>query len=205
MKTKKVSFVRYYEKDDLIDCSIEDLNSFIKAKDKEKIANLIYQRFYNRYIKIFTFKSSSSEDNKTFKKVYKNGFLILASSCIVIEAISSFIQGVDKTENGNGKNSYNIFFKKCSEYKNELRIFQNKELYKNIRNGILHQGETYEDFLVSRKGKLFENNIINATLFINHLEEFLKSYKKELIEKEWDDEIWDNCRRKLRHIINRSE
>ena len=44
--------------------------------------------------------------------------------------------------------------------------------------------------------------IINAKMFCDSLKDFLLSYQKELEHEKWDSDIWDNCRIKLRHIID---
>ena len=50
------------------------------------------------------------------------------------------------------------------------------------------------------------NKTINATRFAKELKKFLKSYKDELKSDKckWDSELWDNCRKKIRHIIANS-
>ena len=70
--------------------------------------------------------------------------------------------------------------KKAVSYKNDLAQFKDKPIYRNVRNGLLHQGETYKDFKIRREGNLFKDNTINATKFCNSLNQFLESYRDEL-------------------------
>lgn len=211
------SFLRFYTKKGiLINYSMTELEELIKEKKKKEIAELIYKRFYYRFIKVFEYsdnkkkiyqKDKKKVKKKVFETEFKSGFLILVSSCVMIETISSFIQGIDKTENISGRQSFDVFFKKCFSYNNDLKIFQQDKFYTNIRNALLHQGETYSNFKITREGKLYEKEErkINATLFLINLKEFLIEYKKELIEKNWEDEIWSNCKNKLECIIKKSE
>jgi len=189
-----------------------EIEELIKdKKNKTLIADLVYQRLYNRFIKIFDFKNNETKyyegkEQNIFKTEYKNGFIIMASSCILIETISSFLEGTNMTVYGKGKDSYNIFFEKCNEYDNKLKTFKDKQIYKNIRNAVLHQGETYDKFKIVRSGELYQEteNKINATMFINNLKLFLEKYKQQLQNDncEWDSKIWDNCRSKIRYIID---
>lgn len=55
-----------------------------KQRDREKIANFVYERFHERYIQPFT-------DNKN-----KNGFIMMASACLMIEALESFLAGLEE-------------------------------------------------------------------------------------------------------------
>ena len=102
--------------------------------------------------------------------------------------------------------TFNIFFRKANLYNNPLSIFENQKFYKNIRCGILHQGETYKGFKIRRSGKLYdsETQTINSSKFATQLEKFLKEYTEELSSQKWDSELWDNCRQKLRFIIQNS-
>ena len=162
--------------------------------DKAAIAEMVYHRFHGRYIKPFLF------DDKRYKKFYKHGFSIMASSCLLIEALESFEKGLEETpkERGAGERVFETFFEREAAFKK----FKGKGFYKNVRCGILHQGETTRGFTIERTGDLFDGRKrINAQRFLNALEESLGAYKKRLVNAEWDSEIWDNLRRKMRFII----
>ncbi len=207
-------FARYYDQTSTLqEVSMSHLELFISKKNKNEISNSIYHRLYDRFLKPFFYKNDITKNyqksneihcQNIFNSEYKSGFLMMASSCLLIETISAFLMGNDKTI-GEGKQSFNVFFDKCKNYQNELVTFKNGEIYKNIRNGILHQGETYGSFIIKRTGKLFDEkeNSVNATKFIEHLKDFLDKYIEELKSEkcEWDSELWDNCRRKVRFII----
>lgn len=197
---------------ELINKSTDDLGSLIENEsNKEEISELIYHRFYERFLKIFFYDSTNKteyqnsgvkEVNNAFHFEYKNGFLMMSSSCLLIESIASFISGNDKTL-GNGNENYIVVFLKCEEYNNDLKIFKNQNIYKSIRNGLLHQGEIYDNYKIRRDGKLFDEQkrTINATKFVLSLKSFLESYRNDLNDSNWDSEIWDNCRRKIRFIV----
>ncbi|MCG8183087.1 hypothetical protein [Tenacibaculum piscium] len=87
----------------------------------------------------------------------------------MIETLSSFI---DKTKGISGRRSFDIFFKKCYSYNNDLKIFQQKKFYTNIRNALLHQGETYSNFKISRKGRLYNKEENKWNAFFNKFKRF---------------------------------
>jgi hypothetical protein len=70
---------RYYNDGKLVENRISNYYEFEKTKNIEAIARMIYWRLYGRYIKPFEF------DNPTYKKDYKNGFVMMASCCLLIE------------------------------------------------------------------------------------------------------------------------
>lgn len=195
---------------------MHDVEELLKTeKNKEIIANIIYHRYYDRYLKPFFYVSHITkeymiDENSTktlneFETEYKSGFIILTNCCLLIETISTFFHGFNRSNNGN--NSFELIFQKAKEYNNMLYIFEKKQFYKNIRCGLTHQGETYGRFKISRNGQLFdeENLTINAMLFCILLNEFLKSYCNELKSEDWNSKIWNNCKNKIYYIINNSK
>ena len=204
----------------LQETTMADIEILIQNEEnKTAISNAIYERFYERYIKIFLYDSTKKYDYyridgevEKIKKItifnaeYKYGFSIMTNCSLLIETIVAFLQGDNETYLY-GDKTFNIFFRKANLYNNPLSIFENQKFYKNIRCGILHQGETYGGFKIQREGELYNQNekIINAKLFCDEMNSFLISYKKELISSHWDSEIWDNCRTKIRYIIKNSK
>lgn len=170
--------------------AIKDYERFFKEKNKSAIAEIIFCRLYGRYLKSFTFESD------IYKEDYKNGFAIMANCCLCIEAFQSFKNGWGETPKG-GDKIFDDFF---DEYSG-LKEFSKKDFYKNIRCGILHQGETTGGWRIKREGLLLKNKTINAVRFLEQLHRILNVYVEELKNSEWDSKIWDNCRVKMRKII----
>lgn len=210
------SFVKYYVGNKCIEYSMTDISNLIlDEQNKKEIADAIYHRLYGRFLKIFFFKSSetntyvySSEEieRNVFDTEFKNGFSIMANCCLLIEVLSAFLDGNDQTPKNHSK-AFKKIFLKAKSYNNELGIFEKEvNFYYSIRCGILHQGETYKGFKIRRSGKLYdsETQTINSSKFATQLEKFLKEYTEELSSQKWDSELWDNCRQKLRFIIQNS-
>lgn len=214
------SFARYYENKKIYEFTMDDIENLIKNEENKKlIGELIYQRYYNRFLKIFFYKSKLEYDyfqkidgyeqvktQNEFNTEYKNGFVIMTSCCLLIETMAAFFNGSNETKN-NGNETFNSIFRQSEKYNNDLKIFLNEPFYKNIRCSLLHQGETYGKFKIRRDGILFDkvSKTINAKLFCDSLNDFLISYKEELEVERWDSSLWDNCRSKLRYIIKNSK
>lgn len=213
-------FSSSYRNNTLFETSMEEMQTLITSQtNKIEISNAIYERLYGRYIKIFFYESNiiveyfKTEDkiikpkrNSIFNAEYKSGFSIMTNCSLLIETIIAFLEGNNKTSTY-GDETFNRFFIKAKFYNNRLSIFENQNFYKNIRCGLLHQGETYGGFKIQREGKLYNKSkkIINAKIFCDEMNNFLISYKKELLSSDWDSEIWDNCRTKIRYIIKNSK
>ena len=214
-------FARYYNNRTLAQVSMTEVDALIKDEsNKDKIAEIIYHRYYDRYLKIFDYKSNvkmnylNTEDGKTsiitrdeFTQEYKSGFAIMTACCLLIETISAFFEGTNETRKS-GHETFKHVFEKAKAYNNPLECFiEESSFYKNIRCGLLHQGETYGQFKIKRIGTLYDKSTktINATLFSDSLIKFLISYQEELRKEKWDSALWDKCRIKLRHIIKNSE
>lgn len=197
-----ISLARHWKNGKRIDITIKDYKEMLELKDKNKaktkISNMIYHRFYGRYIKTFEW------GDDVYKEEYKSGFAMMTSSCLLIEALESFYNGW-----GNTKNKSELAFCKFFDRVSELSEFHgySSEFYKNIRCGILHQAEATGGFKIHREGLLFDkdNKTINAYKFIKRIEKSLQSYIDDLIKKDWNSLIWINCRKKMKNIIKNCE
>jgi hypothetical protein len=195
----EVIFTKIYSDNSSEEISMEKISVLMQSEENRKIlAEYIYQRFYTRYLKIFDYESS-----EIFKKQYKSGFLIMTSCCVVIENFASFLDGTNKTPYGKGDERFNTVFDYAGRHNNELFKLKNCKFYSTIRNGLLHQGETYNSFKIRRDGALINYKTINATRFLIELKKLLLNYRNELSDDSvsWDGVLWDSCRMKLREII----
>ena len=164
-------------------------------RDKDRIAYFVFNRLFSRYIRPY------SLNNRDDKSKYKNGFSIMASLCLLVETLQSFKNGWGDSDKKSGK-AFEEFFNNKLHFK-ELKQ-KGSIIYKNIRCGILHQGETTGGWKITREGqKLYDNktNTLDAVLFAERMELSLSDYSKSLIASEWDSEIWDNFRTKMRKVI----
>lgn len=171
-----------------------ELKDLIDNSEQDKIADFVYDRFYERYI--HPIESLDRND--------KNGFSIMAVSCLMIESLVSFKNGWEDTRNKSEK-AFREFLTTEPEFIEFKEL--SKPFYINVRCGILHQSETTSGWKLMRKGMIYDSatKTINATLFLNRLKKTLESYRQTLKTAEWDSSDWDNLRRKLRMIIKNCE
>jgi hypothetical protein len=176
--------------------TIKDYQNMLSTQNREGLAEFFYQRLYSRYLKPFEF------DNAKFKKTYKNGFSIMANCCLLIETFQCFRKGIGDSRCIKNEELFKEFFNQ----NDQLSDFKDG-FYKNVRCGILHQGETTGGWKIRRDGDLFDKitKTINAAKFLKEMEKVLKKYSDRLKIEEWDSEPWDNFRVKMRTIINNNK
>ena len=162
------------------------------AQDRNGIAAFVYERFHERYIKPF----DANPD--------KNGFIMMASACLMIEALESFWQGWKKSPNS--ALAFCQFFDRNDKFL-PLRGF-NQKFYANIRCAILHQGETTGGWHIRRDlAVLFdaETLTIDATRFLNALDGCLAEYCEKLKASEWNSDAWTQLRKKMKEVCASSK
>lgn len=182
--------------------TVEDYYLFLEQENKNAIADMIYMRFYERYIKPFEFPDAEYRDK------YKNGFSMMANSCLLIESYMAFKKGLKSTKN-KCENLFDEFFNEEIEFK----IFKNHNLsnkfYKNIRCGILHEGETRYGWTITRNRNfdLFtpSSRKINAYKFLKALDKTLKNYRDLLKNSDWEAELWKNARMKMTTVTRNAK
>ena len=158
-----------------------------KAKNVSGIAGFIKERFAERYIKPFD------------KNHNKNGFIMMASSCLMIEALESFWQGWRKSPNS--ALAFCRFFDRNGRFAS-LRGFS-QEFYTHIRCGIMHQGETTGGLHITRSCKVIFDSAtktVDETLFLKEMAGSLSDYCTSLKKAEWDSEQWKNLRKKMKDV-----
>lgn len=163
---------------------------------KNLISIFIYNRLHSRYIKPFSY------DDEKFIKEFKNGFSMMANYCLLIETIISFKKGL-KDSNRLSKKAFELFFTESIDFK----TFNDKSnvFYKNIRCGILHQGEITKGWKLTRNAKyLFDekSRTINVIKFGKLLDSYLIAYSEDLKSQDWNSSVWTNFRKKMNVIIS---
>ena len=127
---------------------------------------------------------------------------MMANLCLLIETLQSFKNGWGDS-NRKSEKAFKQFFNN-NIYFEELKQ-KGSVIYKNVRCGILHQGETTGGWKVTREGKKLyddDTNTIDAVKFAEGMVSSLNDYREDLIKSEWDSEIWDNFRTKMRKVIH---
>jgi hypothetical protein len=176
--------------------TIKKYRQMEKARDQVSVAAFIYQRLSERYI-------------LPVKTGEKNGFAMMACACLLIETLESFWNGWKTSDGaGPGETVFSNFFgrnKRFREFEKQATSF-----YKDVRSGILHQGETKGGWRITRKRDLPVLSVnkvrtIQAVKFLNRLDASLYDYCRDLKSADWMGERWKKARRKMNHIINNCE
>jgi hypothetical protein len=175
--------------------TIEQYEQMVNDINKEGIADFVFKRLSERYL-------------IPLEKVpldFKNGFSMMANACLLIETYESFIQGRKVTTKE--CRPFDSFFKREEGFKDFK--YDSGKFYFNVRCGILHQGETNGGWRITRvkEAPIFNKaeKTVNATKFFKELRVSLESYRELLINSDWNDPIWENCRKKISFIIENCE
>jgi|SRR5690348_3111193 len=178
--------------------TVKDCADWLSEGDngRDKLAEFFRERFRERYIEPFL-RLKTSE---------KNGFSIMAISCLLIEAFESFRQGWESTEGkGMSARAFSLFFSRETRF--DAFKKHAGEFYKNVRCGILHQGETTGGWTIVRENDLFDpaQRRINATKFHSLLGEVIDEYAGALKQFPLSSEEWTKFRMKMYSVIRNCE
>ncbi len=196
-----------------------ELLQFQEKDAKEQIAQFVYNRLYERYIEpselLIKLQNEKLQDKLQNEKLppetidtikvvdeLKLGFSIMANMCLLIETFQAFRKGWVDTD-GKSKQAFLDFFK---DYQKKFDDIKGEVFYKNIRCGILHQGETTCSWKLqinedAQKCADNEKLIIYSRIFLNRMKDVLDQYKQDLEQKDLSSEEWLNCRIKLHAIL----
>ena len=160
---------------------------------KGKIAEFFRERMRERYIEPVIALDADK----------KNGFAIMALSCLLVETYETFRQGW-RSSDGKSREAFGHFF-------NREDLFHDfsghaEEFWKNVRCGILHQGETKGGWQITRaKSKpLFDagTRTVHATKFHARMAEVIDKYRGDLSANPLTSEIWKHFTKKMNATID---
>jgi len=122
------------------------------------------------------------------------GFAILALDCLLIETVQAFRSGQAAKNAKESREAYKAFLTSSPHFRNFFLGNTADDFYRNVRNGLLHDGETRRGWLVraGRKYELVQRQpngfvIVNREKFHQALLQEARSYLKNLsnpLEKE---------------------
>ena len=180
-----------------------------RAQDRSGLSKFIDERLRERYITpVLTGK--------------RNGFAIMACSCLLIETLEAFHQGWTNTEAKLKRQDIHDPCKPANQSRNRVSssevafcyFFQREGgfakfrpyaegFYQHVRCGILHQGETTGGWLITRSQKkpLLDGKTINATKFLTALSKSLGDYQELLGSSDWGSAPWRRFRKKMDVVI----
>lgn len=175
--------------DDTILCGRPGADYCVTVEDYKKWGNdadggwskkpdFIRRRLFERYI-----DPVKALDLHRDTKECKHGFYMMAINCLLIETLVSYWRGWETTESFKNSSGRQIKGKSAKAFKMFFRIeprfhvFRSSKFYRNVRCGILHQGETTGGWMIERSGPLFDGkHRINAARFHTELRHTISDY-----------------------------
>jgi hypothetical protein len=160
---------------------------------KSKVAEFFWERVRERYI----------EPVLALNPDKKNGFSIMALSCLMIETYETFRQGWPSSSSKSAL-AFCCFF----DREDLFRDFRGhaQQFYKNVRCGILHQGETTGGWQITRaNGKALFNagtHTIHATKFHGLLAKVIDKYRDDLNANLVTSDIWKHFLTKMKATVD---
>ena len=176
------------------------VRQYRKMEDQQDLAGLsqfVHQRFMERYIAPL----------RAVPKGEENGFLMMAACCLCIEGLTAFREGW-RTTKGLSERAFKLFF--AEEIGFATFRSHDHDFWKNVRCGVLHQGETVGGWRLnfSRPAEeLFvaDPPTVNCFKFLDALEAALDCYRDRLHATPWNHEPWRKFRRKMAATIQDCE
>jgi hypothetical protein len=158
------------------DASHWEALSFKSEADWESAVAMFQDRINTRYL----------EHIERIIRHRTSGFAVLTLDCALIETLEQFRQGTEKTPWKHGE-KYFVSFLRGTSFKEHVTAEQASLFYKNIRCGLLHQGEAKLS-LVKRSSALplisFTEDrkgvIVNAKAFHTQLQRTIREYSEVL-------------------------
>ena len=172
-------------------CTVSRYRDLIAAKNQALIADFIVERFEERY-----FDPIEIEPRK------KNGFTIMAVSCLMVETLESFRRGWPSSQ-GKSELAFCSFFSTWDDFADFRPV--SGDFYKHVRCGILHQAETTGGWRILRSGPLRNNTTVNATKFARTLRGVLHNYASSLRTEDWNSSVWQAFRKKMQAVCRNAE
>ncbi|CAM3747612.1 hypothetical protein [Bordetella tumulicola] len=139
------------------------------ADDKDALAEFVKCRFNERYL--IPAGVNALSDGAV------HGFTMMAISCLLIETLQAFYEGMADTK-GSSRDMFLRFFAN-KDLAEDLSAFNGNDwFYADIRCAILHQGEARNGWRIRRLGPLLDhdNRTINAHEFLNELRKSVNNY-----------------------------
>lgn len=154
-----------------------------------------------------------------------HGFAMMSLCSLLVETIQSYREGLPSTFGGDiakfkneshvpktyqipatlnvdGIGAFRRFFQ---DYSAELGGIDGESFYRNVRNGLLHQGQTKAGWKINwGRDDLFANKVIDRDRFASGLEQAFHRYLQDLSASEWNSDIWKSARRKIWWLIHLS-
>lgn len=195
------------------------VRSLLRSKRKKDIINFLRARYEERFFEPIQYLRNAGN-------LQGYGIAMMSLSSLLVESIQCLCEGLPSTNRGELKRLAALTPPKkydvpSTEWKSGDAIFKSffadysaifpgidgEEFYQNIRNGLLHQAQTKNGWIIRiDQVKLCDptRKIINRNLFAASLENAFKEYLDELRRNTRESDVWKKARRKIWWLIRLS-
>lgn len=170
------------------------------SHDWETAVTVLERRIRERYIDPVDFLIAAENEKPATKRRF--GFTVLAIDCLLVEALGSFLGGLEDT-NGRSRDTFCKFLTTQPQFSHEFSQDLAEQFYYEFRCGVLHQAEIGGNSKVWSIGPLVQRVgraiIINRNEFHKRLSAEFASYLQQL-RSPANAELRTNFRRKMDFI-----
>lgn len=193
----------------------------LNRREEREIIRFLRDRYYERFFEPLKVLRNSLGNEQG------HGFAIMALCCLLIETLQSYRDGLASTNRGElsrlaqysppprfaihpsewPKSGEEVFERYFATNSTLFPNVDGREFYRNIRNGLLHQAQTKDGWLIKvRQEKLCDasKKIIDRDEFAKRLEDAFERYLAELEQHRWTSSIWQMAERKVWWLIRLS-
>jgi hypothetical protein len=193
----------------------------LRTKDKAALVQFLNERHRERFFEPLRHLQNAPGNTRGY------GFAMMALCSLLVETFQSYRDGIPTTFRSeldrfrslsavpvayripaglqvNGKKTFRRFF---GRYRRLFAHVSGARFYKNIRNGLLHQGQTKAGWTLRKRGSTAcdpQRRIIFRDDFVEKLEVAFGDYLKELQKRPWNSKLWTNAARKIWWLIRLS-
>jgi len=193
----------------------------LRNRDRNGLVRFIKERHEERFFQPIRHLINLPENPQGY------GFATMALCALLVETIQSYEDGLPTTHSQelkrlrtlhripaayrlppslqvNGKKTFQRFF---LQHRQHFSGVSGTRFYKNIRNGLLHQGQTRAGWTLRKASSDIcdpGRRIIYRDNFMEALEASFNEYLGKLRAREWDSRLWRCAARKIWWLIRLS-
>lgn len=193
----------------------------LRKKETSELVTFLWERHDERFFQPIRNLKSAEGNHQGY------GFAMMSLCSLLIETIQSYKDGIPTTSSGelgrlrklgkvpkqyqiptglkvSGIAAFQRFFR---SYRAKFPGVSGTRFYKNIRNGLLHQGQTKAGWTLSKSGPQVcdpSGKIICRDNFSEALESCFEDYLDKLRTKSWTHGYWHRAARKIWWLIRLS-
>jgi len=201
---------------------VSKVRTWLRRKKKKGLVQFLRERYQERFLKpIWHLKSAPGN-------IQGYGFAMMALCALLVETIQSYRDGLPTTYDWelkklrnrlrvplpyripanlrvNGKITFRRFF---HAYRHNFGSLSGARFYRNIRNGLLHQGQTKAGWTIWKRGPGVwdaQRKTVFRDDFAEALEASFEEYLADLEKRDWNSRLWTNAARKIWWLARLSE